>query len=410
MEFRPFYLAREWMKLGHTVTIVAASCSHVRTHSPAMSDAIMEEDIEGVRYVWLKTPSYHGNGMGRLINMLAFVWRVWRLRNRFAAQFAPDLVIASSTYPLDNVPAQQIARKCKAQLVYEVHDLWPLSPVELGGMSRWHPFVLLMQWAEDFAYRNANRVVSILPCAESHMRERGMAAEKFVYIPNGIDRQEWEQRNAPVPPEHQEILSKLKVAGRFIVGYAGAHGLANALRSLLEAAKKLEDQNITIVLVGQGPMKTVLQEQTVQARLHNVVFLPPVSKDAMPSLLSYFDVCYIGLKRTPLFLFGVSPNKLLDYMMAAKPVIQAIDAGNDLVVAVGCGRSVPPENAAAIARAAKELKVLTPAERHALGQRGKDYVLACHDYRVLASQFLEAVKVHTWDSARTSTPLNNARG
>jgi glycosyltransferase involved in cell wall biosynthesis len=392
MEYRPYYFAREWRRLGHEVTIVAASCSHVRTTSPVFDGALLEENIEGLRYVWLRTPRYDGNGLGRAVNMLAFVWQLWRRRTWLATKYRPDVVVASSTYPLDNLPAHWLAHDCKAQLVYEVHDLWPLSPIELGGMSRWHPFILVMQWAENFACRHAHRVVSMLPCAADHMRRHGMAPEKFVHVPNGVDTEEWEVAKAALPQEHGIVLARLRAEGRFIVGYAGAHGLANSLHSLVEAAKLLVNDRVGVVLVGQGPMKESLQRQARSSGLNNLVFLPPVGKAAVPALLSAFDVCYIGLKRTPLFRFGISPNKLLDYMMAGRPIIQAIDAGNDMVKEVRCGLSIPPEDPKAIAGAIGELISMTTAMREEMGLRGRQYVLANHDYRVLAARFLQCLR------------------
>jgi glycosyltransferase involved in cell wall biosynthesis len=121
------------------------------------------------------------------------------------------------------------------------------------------------------------------------------------------------------------------------------------------------------------------------------VFLPPVSKPSIPALLASMDVCYIGLARKPVFRFGVSPNKLIDYMMAARPVIHAIEAGNDLVAESGCGISISPEDPAALAQAVRRLMACTPAEREAMGQRGRNYVMLHHDYRVLARRFLEAM-------------------
>jgi glycosyltransferase involved in cell wall biosynthesis len=104
------------------------------------------------------------------------------------------------------------------------------------------------------------------------------------------------------------------------------------------------------------------------------------------------DALYIGLQRTSLFRFGISPNKLMDYMMAAKPVIQAIDAGNDMVADSGCGISLAPEDPRALADAIAQLAGLPAAERAAMGQRGREHVRRHHDYRVLAARFLDALR------------------
>ncbi|MFH0825988.1 MAG: glycosyltransferase family 4 protein, partial [Pseudomonadota bacterium] len=305
---------------------------------------------------------------------------------------SPDVVIASSTYPLDNIPAWLIAKRCGAKLVFEVHDLWPLSPMILGGMSRRHPFIVTMQLGEDFACRRSDLVVSMLPKADRHLTTRGMDASKFVYIPNGIDIEAWQSDKRGLPDIHTSTIERFRNEGRFIVGYAGAHGIANALNDFLEASVLARDMPVAFVLVGQGPEKERLQQRAFEAGLTNVAFLPPVPRDSVPALLEAMDALYIGWQRQPLYQYGVSPNKLLDYMMAGKPVIHAIEAGNDLVAESGCGISVPPEDPSAIVQAVKTLMSLTPDERAAMGAKGRDYVVRHHDYRRLARQFLDAVE------------------
>jgi glycosyltransferase involved in cell wall biosynthesis len=402
MEYRPYYMAREWVKLGHRVTIVAASFSHLRQNAPDAPGDATEQWLDGIRYLWLKTPRYNGNGVGRVVNIFSFVAQLFRNRRRLLRESRPGVVIASSTYPLDNLPACRIARSCGAMLIYEVHDIWPLSPIELGGMSPWNPFIMLMQWAENFAYRNADHVVSILPLAESHMRAHGLAEGKFVHIPNGIDPVEWESAAESLPREHEATLTRLKEQRRFIVMYAGGHGVSNALDSFVKAAPLLRITPATLVLVGQGPEKARLQKMASELNVDNLVFLPPVPKTAMPALLALADVLYLGWARTPLYRFGIGPNKLLDYMMAARPVIHAVDAGNDLVAESGCGLSCAAETPAAIAAAVTELMQQTPAARDALGQRGREYVIQRHSYSILANQFL-AVTAQS-RSASEATP------
>lgn len=392
MEYRPYYMAREWVRAGHRVTIVAATQSHVRTYQPVAGDSpFVEEWIDGIRYLWLRTPRYSGNGLGRIVNMLTFVMRLGQFGRRIGAVAAPDAVIASSTYPFDIVPARRIAQRHAARLVFEVHDLWPLTPIEISSMSRWHPFIMAVQWAEDFAYRHADRVVSMLPRAQDYMVSRGMNGEKFAYVPNGIAVDDWSAPPVPIPDAHAKVLQQCRERGKFVLGYAGTHGVANGLDLLLDAAALLRDKPVTLVLVGQGPEKSRLERRATEMGLDNVVFLAPVAKRAIPSLLQRFDAAYIGWRRQPLYRFGISPNKLMDYMMGERVVVHSIEAGNDPVAESGCGISVTPENAQMIAQATLELMALSAETRRAMGKRGRDFVLAHHDYRVLAEKFLSVI-------------------
>ncbi len=392
MEYRSYYLAREWVRCGHEVTIVAASVSHLRTRAPQVEGKLSVESIEGVRYVWLRTPPYQSSGAQRALNMLSFTRQLYHPSRWLPTDWRPDAVIAASTYVLDNLPAHRLARRFGATFIYEVRDLWPLSPVEVGGMSRRHPLIVLVQWAEDYAYRHVDAVACALPCAEPYMRTHGLPSGKFHYLPNGIDASGWQAAPAPLPPEHASALRELREKGHFLVGYAGGHAISNALESFVDAAEHLRGAPVSLVLVGQGEEKDALCRRAAGKGLENVIMLPPVAKAAVPALLSQMDTLFLGWQRKPIYRYGVSPNKLMDYMMAAKPIIHAVEAANDVVAESACGLSIPPEEPAAIAAAVLRLAALPAADRIAMGQRGREYVLANHDYRVLASRFLEILR------------------
>lgn len=393
MEFRPYYLAREWVRLGHRVRIVASSNSHIRAQAPDMAGRTrLDQNIDGVDYTWFATPAYQGNGMGRVANMLSFVSRLYRESRTLARAEDPDVVIASSTYPLDVWPAHRIARLAGARLLFELHDLWPLSPMELGGYSRWHPFVMLLQAAENYACRHADAIVSILPKVREHLEAHGMAPHKLHIVPNGADPGEWLADSSLPSPGAQadSVLALARAQADCIVGYAGTHGLANALDTLLDAASLLRDKRIGFVLAGGGPEKRRLQARAQAMTLSNVHFLDSVPKHAVPALLRRFDLAYIGWQRQPLYRFGIAPNKLIDYMMAARPVLHAVEAGNDPVAEAGCGLTLAPEDPHALAAAILRMAGKPAAEREEMGLRGQRYALDNLTYPVLGQRFLTA--------------------
>ena len=389
MEFRPFYMAREWKKKGHNVTILGADFSHLRKNNPVIEKDFQEEVIDGITYVWVKTPKYQGNGVGRIKNISTFMWKLRMNYKMVADKYKPDAVIASSTYPLDIYPAHRIAKRCNAKLCFEIHDLWPLSPMEIGGFSEKNPAIIVLQRAEDFAFKNSDVIVSILPDADKHIKERGFSTDKFVYVPNGILT--GEKNEAPMESTI-ERLQELKDEGYFLVGYTGNHSPANVLDTMIDAAKKTTDEKVKYVLVGKGNVKNELIEYAKANNVTNVEFLDPVLKDNMDNVLNLLDIGYIGLKKRNLFNYGVSPNKLFDYMMAARPVIYAVEASNDPVSDCNCGISVPAENPDAVVDAVMKIKNLSEEEKIRMGKNGKDYVLANHMYEGLADKFLNALK------------------
>jgi glycosyltransferase involved in cell wall biosynthesis len=388
MEYRPYFLAREWVRLGHRVQVVAADHSHVRARQPRAGD----ETIDGVSWRWVATPPYRGNGFARLRNILAFLRALWSDAPRWAAAFRPDAVIASSTYPMDIWPARRIARLAGARLVHEVHDLWPLSPIELSGMSPWHPFALLCQRAEDAACRDADAVVSMLPKVHAHLASRGLDLGRLHIVPNGIDPAEWERAPAPLDPAVAAALDAARGDGRVVVGYAGSMGEPNALDTLLDAARLLRGEPFAFVLVGDGHLRSRLEARVREERLASVELLPPIPKAQIPAFLARLHIAWIGWQRVPIYRFGIAPNKLMDYMMARCVVLHAVEAGNDPVAEAGCGLTVVPEDGAATADGLRRLAALPAAERRAMGERGRAFVLARHTWPVLAARFLEALR------------------
>ncbi len=395
MEYRPYYLAREWVRAGHRVQIVAASQSHVRSQQPVVGDAPVDEVIAGINYRWIPTPSYKGNGVGRVLNIWSFLRQLWRDAKRLTHTLRPDVVIASSTYPMDIWVARRIAKMAHAKLVYEVHDLWPASPMELSGMSKRHPFIMLCQKAENDAYRDADVVVSMLPKVADHMAAHGLDLRKLHIVPNGISPEEWPGDWATEPAAlRADVLAHLQAmrrAGRTIVGYAGSHGLPNALDLLLDAAALLRGEKFAFVCVGGGMEKARLAMRVADEGLSHVSLFDAIPKSQIPFLLQEFDVAYIGWQRTPLYRYGIAPNKLMDYMMASRVVLHSVEAGNDPVAEAGCGLTVAPESAQAVAEGLHALMRIAPEARAEMGRRGRNFVMAHHTYPVLAQRFIDAV-------------------
>jgi glycosyltransferase involved in cell wall biosynthesis len=397
MEYRPYYLAREWVRAGHKVKILTASFSHVRSQNPMVMKEVKPLGIDGIQYRFIPTTPYRGNGLGRLRNIAQFLWGVWKMREELAVKDLPDVVIASSTYPMDIWLARHIARMAHAKWVYEVHDLWPLSLIELSGMHPRHPFAQLCQKAENDAYRSADLVVSMLPKVHEHMAAHGLDLSRLHIVPNGISPQEWPQEGevpdeSVLPQPLRQWMAQQKAQGRLVVGYAGSHGLPNALHVLLEAAHGLREAPLAFVLVGSGHEKSALEAQARELALPHLLMHEPLPKACMPALMSLFDVAYLGWQPQPIYRFGIAPNKLLDYMMAGRPILHAVTAGNDPVAEAQCGLTVPAGDVPAVVAGFKALAAMPTAEREAMGARGRPYVLAHHSYPALAQRFIDAMQ------------------
>jgi glycosyltransferase involved in cell wall biosynthesis len=380
MVFRTYYLAHEMVKLGHDVTIFSGSFSHNYFKLPETKGMFTVEMIDGIRYVWVKLPIYpQSKSIGRILAMFLFPLKLLL----YKTSIKPDAIIVSSPPPIPVLIGWLWAKTKKAKLIFEVRDIWPLSIQMLGGYGPNNPFIALLRWIEGFAYKRSTFVASVLPKAYLHFEARGMQKGKFLYVPNGVIEEERSLGSSETLNE----LKKIKRSGKFIVGYAGTIGIANHLDMFIEAAEKLVNkENIQLVIVGEGAHKKRLLELTKK-----VIFLPAVAKKEIPAVLETFDIGYIGLMKEDLFKFGISPNKIFDYMFAKIPVIMAVDAGNDLVTEANCGISVPSCTSVEIALAIDKIASMPNEERKTLGQNGFNFVNSHHRYDKVVQVYLDKI-------------------
>lgn len=378
MEFRHYYLGRELIKRGKDITIISASFSHLFHAKPQGR----QEVLDGVRYRWVKVPQYKdSHDKMRILKWFMFSVKLFFLL--LSGLPRPDVIVVSPMAPFPILPGYFLAKLFRCKLVYEVKDIWPLTLIELGGYSPSHPFIRLMSWFELFALHKSDLIVSNLQNYGAHIRNLGINRD-FSWISNGIDLDEVK----PAEPLAPEVVAKVP-KGKFIVGYAGTVGLANALEYFLAAKKYIENSDIVFVVVGNGKIKAALE---AQFNSEDIIFLPAIPKTQIKSLLSLFDACYIGLKKEQLFQYGVSPNKLFDYMYSGKPIIHAISTKNDIVSLSGCGIAIEAEDSQAIANAVEEIYRMSSEDRDKMGQRGRDYVIKNFTYSALAEKLSSIIE------------------
>lgn len=387
MEFRPYYLSREWVKMGHNVRIIAADYSHLRQNNPQVAYDFQEESVDGVVYAWVKTGSYEGNGVARAKTMFQFVHKLRKKAKWIAREWQPDIVITSSTYPLDTFAGQKIKKYSRATLIHEVHDMWPITLIELGGMSKWNPFVVLMQWGENSFCKHSDYVVSLLCAAKEYFSAHGMKPSKFKAIMNGVVLEEWDNPT-PLPREHQDLIDSLHRSGKFIICFFGSITKSYAVDYLIRAQQLLGDDRVSLVIVGEGNQKEKLEQMASEG----VYFLPRIPKTSIPSLMDGIDCCYVGALKNDMFRFGICMNKLFDSMMSGKPILYAVEAPNNLIDDYKCGICVPAEDVAALSQGMQKMLTLSDAERAQMGANGRQAVMEHFTYKKLAEQFADVFK------------------
>ncbi len=384
---RHYNFARQLIQRGHHVTLIAANYNHF-SHSYIQLNSQwgkIDHTYE-VPFIWIPTPSYQGNTFARFWNMLVFGRRL--LQKKYLSMTSPpDVIIGSSPHLFAALGAQLLAKRLNKPFFLEIRDLWPDSLVDLGRISARHPMIMLMKGIEKYLYKQADRIISLLPSVNSYLINYGVNPNNIIWLPNAVD--------TDVIPQQMPAVKKDK----FTFMYAGAHGLANDLDTVIKAAKILEEQSlaqhIRICLVGEGPEKARLKAFALEQRVTSVEFMDGVSKRDIYFTLNQADAFLMLLKDSPLFRWGISPNKLFDYLVMARPVIFGVETPYNPIEKYNAGISVKPSDPESLAKAMYQLSLLPKEELTNMGLRGKAFVLEHHHLQTLTDRLenvaLEAV-------------------
>jgi glycosyltransferase involved in cell wall biosynthesis len=386
---RHFDLAVRMRERGIATTIFASGFSHFTQRNEKTRGLVLRrsEVVDGVRFVWLRTVPYRTNGALRVLNMLSYFGAV------LVAQFGeprPDVVVGSSVHPLAALAGRLIAWRHHVPFVFEIRDLWPQTLIEMGAISEAGVAARAMRRIERLLVRDADAVISLIPGLNDYLRSRGLKPRRLVYIPNGASPAVG--RTSQIPPDLDVALGRWRNEGSVIFAYVGAHGAANGLETVLEAACLLRTRgraDCKVLLVGGGPEKPRLVSMARDLELDNVLLVAPVPKQVVPELLGRVDVGLFHLRPNGVFRYGISSNKLFDYMAGALPIISASATSYDPVALADAGVSIEPDDGHGLAEAMMSMASATPAERAAMGGRGMTYLAREHDLDSLAGRFAD---------------------
>jgi glycosyltransferase involved in cell wall biosynthesis len=359
-------LAHYLVQRGHTVTIIASPINYLSGHTANKKMRWVERQSggEGIDILRVYTyPALHRSFFHRLISFFSFMISsfIVGLGVRHV-----DLVWGTSPPLFQVITAWLLARLKRVPFIFEVRDLWPAFAIEVGVLH--NPLLIhLSLWLERFLYSHADRVMVNSPGYVQHVQARG--AKQVDLIPNGVDAAMFTPSSRGTGFRAQHHLD-----GKFVIMYAGAHGMSNDLQLVLKAADLLRArEDLRFVLVGDGKEKPALQAMANQMNLPNLLFIEPQPKNAMAEVMAAADACIAILK--PLEMYKTTyPNKVFDYMAAGRPVILAIDGViRQVVEDAGCGLAVQPGSAEAMVQAIEKL-AQDPQKSTQMGMAGRIYV------------------------------------
>lgn len=378
---RHYDLAKQLVQRGHKVTIFASSFNHQTLKEEHLNDSpksYIEKDYNGVKFIWIKSTPYHKNDWRRVLNMLTYTIRAYRIAVKKFEK--PDVVIGSLVHPLAAYLGYLISIKKNAIFYFEERDLWPQTLIDMGKFSEKNPIIWLLASIEKFLYKKSKRIILLFEKAIEYVESKGINKEKVILLPNGIDLSRFESNHEL----SNDLINYLRSLNhKIIAAYTGTHGMANNLDVILDAAKILQKTvpHLHFLFVGNGPEKTRLIERTKNEKINNITFLDPQPKEFIPHILKEVDVGLLPLKESPVFKWGISPNKLFDYMGASLPVILLCNLDNTPVDKSKGGKVIKKDFVKGIV---DFFQNTTKEELRRLGENAYKYVVEEHNWSKLA--------------------------
>ena len=371
---RHFEMAQYLRDHGHELVIVASDLNYQTGQRTVERHGVFTEQmIDGVRilrsYIY---PALHRSYFWRIVSFFSFMFSsVWTALSVKDA----DLIMGTTPQIFQAVSAWFVAFIRNKPFLLEVRDLWPEFGISMGVIT--NPIVIaLTRWLEKFLYARATHILVNSPAYKEYMVARGVPASKITYIPYGTDV---DMFNPNV--DGLSVRRKLGLEDKFVVLYAGALGQANDIYTVLCAAKHLnEEDDIRFVFWGDGKERPNLQSEAERLELRNVIFAGVCPKKEMPFVIASSDVCLAILQNVPMFR-TTYPNKVFDYMAAARATVLVIDGViREVIESSDGGVFVEPANDELLAKTILELSK-DPQRVKKMGANARAYLVKNLDRR-----------------------------
>ncbi len=350
---RTFEHAREWVKRGHSVTVItcAPNFPEGKVFNGYKNKWLLREKIEGIKVWRVKTYISANEGFfRRAIDFLSFM-----ITSFFFGLFTRnvDLVIGTSPQFFTVVSAWALAKLKRVPFVFELRDIWPASITAVGAMGNtW--IISVLESLEMFFYRQAELIITVTNSFKAELESRGVSADKIKVVLNGVDTSLYK----PLAKKDEDFSRKYELDNKFVAGYVGTHGMAHALDSILDAAELMKsDDSIRIIFAGGGADRSRIENLIRVRGLQNIVMIPRQPKTNMRKVWSLCDISLVSLKNTPLFS-KVIPSKIFESMAMKLPIVIMVPTGEatQIIQLEKIGLTVPPENPSKLADAILRIK------------------------------------------------------
>ena len=372
---------KEFAQLGYRCVIITSDSNHL-AQAPSLDKPYLLQEVDGMQLWWVRTLKYQvAKSTRRILSWIDFEWRLLWLPKRQLPR--PDVVVVSSLSLLTLLNGLLLRKRYQCRLVFEIRDIWPLTIIEEGGFSPRNPFVIVLGWIERLGYRHADAIVGTMPNLREHVAKVLGVEKPAECIPMGINSTSLVETLDVSADYDAKYLPK----GKFVVAHAGTIGITNALDTFLDCAESLVDNPAThFLVVGDGDLRE--QYRARYGHLPNLTFAPKVPKQMVQAILAKCDLLYFSVHVSAVWRYGQSLNKVIDYMLAGKPIIASYAGYPSMINEAECGTYIPAGDMAALRAEVLRYSLLPKSEREMIGARGRDWLLAHRNYQALAQNYL----------------------
>lgn len=378
---RGYILMRELALMGHNVALITSDSNQLGK-PPTLDRNYFIQEMDGMRLCWVRTMKYSvAKSMRRILSWLHFEWRLLWLPKQHLPK--PDVVVVSSLSLLTVLNGLFWRMRYECRLIFEVRDIWPLTLTEEGGFNTTNPLIKFLGFVEYLGYRYADAIVGTMPNLSEHVTQVLGYSKKTYCIPMGID----DSNSIPSKPLPADFEAAYFTPGKFIIAYVGSIGISNALETFFNCANIMKEvSDIHFLVVGDGDLRESFQQK--YAHLFNLTYAPRVPKEMVQSVLARCDLLYFSVHASKVWKYGQSLNKVIDYMMAGKPIVASYIGHPSMINEAACGTYVQAGNEVALKREITRYYNMSRDARYELGARGKAWLIQNRPYKKLARDYL----------------------
>lgn len=389
---RHYELGKEMAKLGYKVCVVASSYKMDTRKYLFDEEMHYEEVCDGLTYVWLRTkPEFVGSGAKRILNMFSYV----RLVKKYYSKIidivgTPKFVIGSSVHPLAWEAAYYVSKKTGAKFVAEMRDVWPESLQQVLGLSKSHPVVIFFDIITKRAMKRCEMLVGTGKKIDYYIEKRyGLSVNDYIWIPNGYNVDEFSIFEEAVSEELIDIVNN-----NWCITYAGSVSTSEGMEYLVDVAEMTNKQYnipVTFLVLGDGGLRNWMEKEVKERKLKNVIIYGKVDKNSVKYVLNQSKLCVAPVRLGKMGQYGLSMNKLNDYLYSETPVLLTYEHYN-VVEDCGAGECLPSDDKEAFVEAIYKYYNMPDEEREAIGKRGRIEIENNYSMSVLAKRYVDKLK------------------